>query len=266
MSNISKYMENIKLDVIKLYTKDNLSYNAIAKKFNVSQPSIKKYLINWGVKQKPVYEQMSYVLHDRQKDDRCFPKNILNLLEGGLLGDGGVYNTKLQSYYQHGCINKDYIDFLKTYFNNNEIIANICSIAPKGKSVKRFYCLTTRSSLFLRNIRNKWYKGSIKIVPEDFELCPLSLKHWWIGDGYLNPDWGWATIATQSFTEKENMFLKNKLNNITEHYITLRPSGKAAPGKFHLYLSRKAINDLINYMGSCPVKSFKYKWKVKNGI
>jgi hypothetical protein len=120
----------------------------------------------------------------------------------------------------------------------------------------------------LRHMCDRWYVGSVpkrtKVLPPDLAFSPLVVRQWWIGDGYINPEWGWGTFATHGFTYGENARLKRMLAGITGHHIAIRDSGTAAPGRNHLYLSRKAVNDLVSYMGSYDgVESYSYKWRTK---
>jgi hypothetical protein len=53
--------------------------------------------------------------------------------------------------------------------------------------------------------RQRWYPQGIKIIPKDFKITPLSLYHWYIGDGSFFQDHRERKIIlyTNGFTKED---------------------------------------------------------------
>ena len=116
----------------------------------------------------------------------------LNIIKGGLLGDGCV--TKYGTYQQEAK-DKKYLEWLGGLLNKNGINCKVISIKHKNSysKSKTFYCLYTHSCPAFFELRKRWYiknnKGKeIKGIPTDIELTPITLLHWYLGDGNFKRD------------------------------------------------------------------------------
>jgi hypothetical protein len=254
-----------------LYIDRKLSMLAIYRLAGVSDPTIKRMLVDCGIALRSRGEQASIALGERQRDDRELPQRLVEIIVGEMLGDGCLVPGKYQARYSHGSTDRRHMEWLSGEFGKAGIVCRVsrmpARIDKRGRWRSEQWNIVSRSMMALRRICDEWYIGSvpnrIKVLPEDLVLSPLAVRQWWIGDGYINPEWGWGTLATHGFTHGENMRLKSLLSGITSHHIAIRNSGKAAPGKYHLYLSRKAVNDLVSHMGPCEIESYSYKWATK---
>lgn len=243
----------------KLY--NNRSAFDISKILHFSIPTIHKMLKELGINLRTDKERKVLGAKKRLKYVKISDE-LNNIITGCLLGDGTITNkTNCQAYFKYSDTNKDFIYWLKEQFDKCDIDSKIRFI-PEHFDKRGFlnsdsWVFTTKSYVNFLELYNKWY-CKIKRIPNDVLLSQSTLKYWWIGDGYLSKTGG-GTIATHGFTFEDNEFLKTLLQNVTKEYIAIYKSN--FHNKFFIYLSRRALNDLYIYMGSCPVESYKYKWR-----
>ena len=106
--------------------------------------------------------------------------------------------------------------------------------------------------LLSENIR--WYPKKEKIVPKDILITPKSCYWWFIGDGYTSV--GAAYLCTDSFTEDDNNFLINKLNE--------KGFNPSLTSKNRIRFNKK---DTINFLRWITpeggiMEQYKYKWEI----
>lgn len=108
----------------------------------------------------------------------------------------------------------------------------------------------------------KWYASGKKVWPEDIELTPTVLKHWYCGDGCLASTKNTYYIKISMSNESENT---DKVDSLFEN------SGIPSPNRYDMYKRRNGsikcgaifttdqTKELLKYMGS-PPPGFEYKW------
>lgn len=247
----------------KIYKCNNISN--ISKQLGFSFITIKKMLKEINVNLRSEKESRLLGATNRLKFIEI-SYELEQIINGCLLGDGYIVNkTNRQAYFVQSCIHKDYIIWLKNQFDKCGIVSKIRFVPEHfdKRGIKNSNCwvFTTRSYVNFLEIYNKWYNNKIKIVPKNIILSQNLLKNWWIGDGYLNKKSGIGTVASHGFTEIENIFLKNLLSLTLKDNVVIRKDN--THNKYYLYLPRKTVNKLIDYIGSCLVESFEYKWSKK---
>jgi len=262
MSNINRWQ---KIDITpsslrNMYEVDEMTIPKIAKQLSASHITIKKMLLDIGVTKRSNKEDALIGQRSRLKFANI-NKDFRSVINGCLLGDGCIVNkTNRQAYYQHSDRHEDYILFLEDCFNTYGIKTSVAYVAAstdkRGVKSKEGWVLRSKSYVDLLNIYRQWYVPHKK-VPKDFKIDKVSFIHWWIGDGYLNKKHGWGSLATHGFTFEENIFLIKQLQTITKNNICTQKHYD----KYYIYLSRKAINDLLDYVGESPIESYSYKWR-----
>jgi len=192
--------------------------------------------------------------------------NILNnkeILDGLLLGDGCVtsYSERLFPTLRVSQIHKGLVEYLKN---------NLCpevKINKKNTTNKPQYCFSVTNPSLIP-IRERWYKNNQKIVPKNLVFSPLMVLNWFLGDGSTswtaNKKQVILTLSTESFTEEEVIFLKNKLSQAVGEEIRISKNKGQFSEKIHFRLSSgksSFTNAFFDYIGECPVKDMEYKWK-----
>ena len=109
-------------------------------------------------------------------------------------------------------------------------------------------------------IKKIWYPNGKKVVPYNLKLTPVTVRQWYIGDGCLEKNRNSRPrikLATQSFSELENMYLKKILSELG-FKITYSPANNC------LFVSPYSVDNFLAYIGDCPIECYKYKWGIKS--
>lgn len=217
------------------------------------------------------------------------PKNSLNInpilhqiLEGELLGDGSLESrSSLSANFCYTTSNFEYGNYLMKLLESHDMkISNLryptyYSELTGEQASMRFRTINYGE---LKDYKNRWY-NSDKIIPDDLQITPLILKHFYLGDGSCcNGSWSssgrgkWLYryknifLHTLNFNEDQNHQLSDKIFessgirfDVVNHHSTYK--GKKLVYK-QLRLPKPAKNNerFFNYLGECPVNSYEYKW------
>jgi hypothetical protein len=150
------------------------------------------------------------------------------IIDGLMLGDGNLSIGK-KAKNPRLRINRSYKDFEYAKWINHEFadycsdnslkISNVYDDRYK-KNYKRIAFTSLRSKDFLESYE-RWYINGIKCIPKDLDLSPLTMAIWFADDGYIGQRFkngitsGFEiSFSTCSFSQKENEFLLNKINQI----------------------------------------------------
>lgn len=107
----------------------------------------------------------------------------------------------------------------------------------------------------------KWYSTGKKVFPEDLELTPTILKHWYVCDGSYNNNGSRRFLTIHCSNERKN---KEKINGMFEEkgFTDFRwREDKTSNGTWRASISFtvEETERLFEYMGN-PPKGFDYKW------
>lgn len=200
---------------------------------------------------------------------------LVQILNGLLLGDGSIeLCRKTSARYRHTDKHEAYIKWLFTHLKNRGL--------DWGGGIYRNdtkWGVGYGASTFLyRNLLDwctKWYPKGKKIVPADILITPLTLLHWFIGDGwysrgYKKRKWGGIGLATDGFTHDEVDFLAGQLQlqniqaNVNYHKNRYNDRG------FRIIIYRpSSIRRFFEYMAPCPEEIedlYGYKFPNTKGI
>lgn len=104
--------------------------------------------------------------------------------------------------------------------------------------------------------RRRWYPDGVKIVPEDFQLTPISALHWYVGDGCLRRKSPAITLCTDCFDTQSIRKLMMELANCG---FTANPEPHRKG--FRIRLGAGEVSNWLSWIGPCPVPSMEYKWQ-----
>lgn len=124
------------------------------------------------------------------------------------------------------------------------------------------YRWRSRSIPELNEFRN-WYSTGEKVWPDNINLTPIVLKHWYCGDGHFHNSNSHKHIIISMENEVENT---EKLNMLFENaklpapnnyniYERQEDGGKACKAEF----TKSQSKELWEYMGEA-LPDFEYKW------
>lgn len=184
-------------------------------------------------------------------------------IEGELLSDASIIQTSLSSSrFSYGSKYFEYINYVSKTLSLFGIEQSGKIDLRKEKEGNIVFHYKSRLYIELLELRKRWYPKGKKRIPEDIELTPITLKHFYIGDGTLVHPKGkmrpYIHLYVYSYLPKEVKFLSNKLqklglkNTINSHYNVIR-------------ISSYSIKDFLNYIGSSPTKCYEYKWNYTKG-
>jgi hypothetical protein len=189
------------------------------------------------------------------------------MLDGELLGDGCLEcDHGFQAYFSLsvGKNRKEWIQHIWSMFEESGMrFASRIYLSHGGW---RFHTMKTMD---LKEEWTRWYRINpgfdpsrrasfsnrryVKIVPVNLKLSPLSLLHWYIGDGHRDAD-GAAQLCTQGFRRDEIEFLRLRL---LEDFGIGSSSGKDGS----IRLCRMDCERLLKTVGKSPVMCYNYKWR-----
>lgn len=205
------------------------------------------------------------------------PNNILYILTGLILSDGHI-NTIYKKdkdilKYKDILITNNSRFIFKQSIKNSEyllyvfnLLSHYCRSIPKlkldrvkGKTYNSimFYTLSLPCFTILRK---KFYKGRIKIIPNDiYDLINYeSLAHIIMNNGSLNNDSG-IVIHFKSYTLKELILFRNVLDIKFNLNCTLHKSKT----QWVIYIKNKSTKDLYKNIYPYIISNIKHKFNSK---
>ena len=124
----------------------------------------------------------------------------LEITTGLLMGDGSISKQSKNCYLQLQMISPKYLEYLDNIFaclgTGVSLVETAYESAKndrdgkfspniKEENYSDVYGWGTRSHPKFNEFR-EWYETGEKIWPEDIELTPTVLKHWYVGDGHYD--------------------------------------------------------------------------------
>jgi len=199
------------------------------------------------------------------------------IITGLLMGDGSVVKVgNRKPHVQCEMVSENYLEYIDDVFgclstgvrlkhtadeNSERVRKSGFNINAKKENYSDTYYWCSRKHPELAKYRD-WYSTGKKIWPEDIELTPIVLKHWYCGDGHLNDKdtAGYIQIAMANEVEnrdKVNSFFTSVgLPSPSNYSITERESGSNI---CQAYWTVDQSYELWEYMGN-PLPDFEYKW------
>lgn len=160
---------------------------------------------------------------------------LRSILDGLLLGDGhycklipGGLSCSYQMDQREDRV--EWLEFIKSKFDEHSIVSKITlrpaqhRILPNGKQLngRPSHLLRTGCYWNLKEERLRWYPQGIKIIPKDVDLGnPVTLAHWYMGDGCVSPESGTISIATCCFSDEDLQWATRKMESLLKLKVTV---------------------------------------------
>jgi hypothetical protein len=189
------------------------------------------------------------------------------ILTGILMGDGCIVKRNTSPYMKVEMTTKSYLNYLDDTFGvlgTGVKFSKSAKTSAKNAKESGFvpnanaenfndvYRWSTRSHPELQQYA-EWYSSGEKIFPENIELTPTVLKHWYVCDGNYN---------THNLQESISIGVCNELSNIDKINKYFSNVGLPEPS-FVTYKSigftKQKTHTLFEYMGK-PITGFEYKF------
>lgn len=195
----------------------------------------------------------------------------MQILKGILLGDGSIPRTEGNPRFVVGMANSEYLEFIDSKFPVLGTGVNLMRDASQSAEYSREYDIVPGASSddyediyrweFRRtpHIKNldDWYETGKKIFPEDLDMTPIILKHWFVCDGWTSKRWENPTVGIAAANEIKSV---DKLVSYFDQSDCPSPSHvHEGAGKMELRWGAAETKEFFEYIGS-PVPGFEYKW------
>jgi len=240
--------------LINKYSREKLSMNQIAKLSGISDGTIKYFMKKYNIS----HRSQSEANHLARGNHCELSPKAIKWINGELLGDGCLCSQSAYSArFSYG----------SKYFEYCQYVSNILKsfgVKQTGNIREQYYkeynsyvyYYTSLSYVELLPIYKQWYPNGKKIIPKNIKLTPLTMRQWYIGDGYLkHPKNGRPTIelATCGFLISDVNWLIRRLSDLgfkATRWITNNT----------INISTKSTKEFLDYIGDCPINCYKYKF------
>lgn len=202
------------------------------------------------------------------------------LLQGLLMGDATVddkFDERRNPRLRLAMTNKDYLDYLYNkmeylftrepyvHRTSEELAKNVhensFTNSKNPQDFKTQYKIQTISHPEIERYE-KWYSTGEKVFPEDIELTPTTLKHWYVCDGSYNNNGSRRFLRIHCSNERKN---KEKINRMFEEkgfteFRWREDQTKHGSWRASISFTVKDTEKIFDYMGRSP-PGFAYKWR-----
>ena len=238
------------------------SLSELGKKLSYNIATIRRFLINNNIKIRDVKESVSkFHKQSTLVFDDYFRSNFI----GWILGDGGLRIPKagINPKFHYTDKKKDHIDYICSIltkynihynisFNKNSECYNIDSEARP--EFHEFY------NLFYGYEGLDEHNRKYKTLP-DINLNPIILRNWYIGDGSSSNQGKIGNHRGFIGCKFENPYITDQFKNLFGNDFKLYSLNT---GMYQYYFTNNGLKKLLEYIGECPVESYKYKWIVSD--
>lgn len=214
------------------------------------------------------------------KSSSCTHKEFTDyqreIITGILMGDGCINNSGKNPQLQVNMISPNYLKYVADKFGvlGSEVTINTTAEKSAEHARKTGFSPYAKkenySDLYMwRSISHPelhefshWYDSGEKVWPEDINLTPTVLKHWYCGDG------SWYNSKSHSAIE---IAMGNEVRETEKVSQIFKNVGLSSPSNYNIYerkdgsidcSARFTVNqskELFKYMGE-PLPDFEYKW------
>ena len=194
------------------------------------------------------------------------------IIDGLILGDGSIVLPKDQTtpYISLGNTQKEWIDYIRSVLPFENTITTVPASTTTFKTKKGYktyskkiaYYYKSKTDISLINIYYKWSVNNRKTISFDLYLHPLTVLHWFYGDGYSCYTKGkkqiTVSLCTHNFNEQEVKILQQKFKEININFRIYKKDIY-----FMLVMHRKSeIIKFFEYIKPVHcIKAFDYKFK-----
>jgi len=162
------------------------------------------------------------------------------VITGILMGDGHINRGGKNPYLSVEMKSPNYLEYVSSMF---PWIST--GIIDREDGIYRF---DTRSVCALTEFA-EWYSSGKKIFPENIDLTPIVLKHWYVCDGGLGGNGPYPMIA-----------VTNEIDNKQKIECYFDSIGIDIRWKTHkLAVRAHDVDSFFDYIGE-PLPGFRYKW------
>ncbi len=191
---------------------------------------------------------------------------------GWLLGDGGIriFKGAVNPVFNYTDQHKDHILYVNDILNKYNIKTNITY--NKHNSC---YSLQTEALPYFKQFYDLFYgypglneNGQKRKILPDIKITPIILRNWFIGDGCSSKGTKTHNHRGVIADKFKNDFILEQLvslfNTSDGGRVTCCSDGHNSIYGYKYYFNNKSFIKMLEYIGECPVESYRYKWITKS--
>ena len=254
-------------DQIRSLYLEGLSEASISRVLGVGRPTIHRRLVSLGLPLRTAVEASDL---GRHKTFHLTPA-LQSVMDGLLLGDAWVEvdaRSEGRLCLEQAVSHEGWIEAVETFFTQEGVQCTRSTRKPRenvlhGKVIKGKggALLRTRKYRVFTEQRARWYPSGLKRVPQDVDLGPLSLAHWYWGDGATSNQGYRMVFHTDGFEESEVVFLRDRLYAL--YGWTPKVSPRSGQKGFILTLGQASQRrDLVELIKPFCPPCFSYKLSI----
>lgn len=187
------------------------------------------------------------------------------------MGDASIcnYSGEGNINFQIVVIEEKYLDYLDEklgWLSAGVSMAN--TAAENAETSSQFYgsgCVENYNETYRLATRRhpqlgnwaEWYESGEKVFPNEINLSPTVLKHWYCCDGHLQNNECRGIMCISMSNERGN---KNKIESYFKNAELPIPKWNESNNQFVARWNVSKTEELMNYMGK-PIPGFDYKFK-----
>src|SRR5262245_4007903 len=114
-----------------------------------------------------------------------FDQTQSEILDGLLLGDGCLPANQNLFYFGQSRANREYVEYVARQLGISVDRIRDRTRKPDRRTGRVYECseLRTLSHPHFTNLRERWYRAGVKVVPGDLQVSPAVMLHWFLCDG-----------------------------------------------------------------------------------
>lgn len=223
------------------------------------------------------YDVVAHHWRQSSCDRPGFTDHQREIITGMLMGDGSINRSNNGNpFIQSNMISPNYLEYVDDQFGIfGKGVSLSCTAAESAKwsrdsgfdpeaCEENYSDLYTWWSMAHPELQEfaEWYSTGKKVWPDNIELTPTVLKHWYCGDGSYNSGGRSNRIEIGMSNEINNT---DKINLMFEDVRLPSPSNydisKRKDGSMNCIaqFQNETSHELWEYMGE-PLPDFEYKW------
>ena len=185
-----------------------------------------------------------------------FDQTQSNVIDGLLLGDASIPKNQNLFHFGQCKDRREYVELVATRLG--EPVDRVLDRSRKAdaRTGKSYQCseLRTLSNPIFGLLRKRWYSKGVKRVPNDLQLTPECVLHWFLCDGScsVNRNSAQMVLCTDSFSTQDVKRLQSLLSEVGIQSSLLRQN--------RLRIRQESIDAFYEFIGECPVECLAYKW------
>jgi len=223
------------------YVDERIHGTKIAEMCGVHSTTIYNWLRKFGIEVRPRGAHFSNFVE--------LSDELLEFLDGLLLGDGCVYPHRRSAVYVHTDKHKEYLEWLSSKLDDLGIEESCLHPDSRGRKLFRY---RSRAYVDLMEVRKRWYPDDTKYIPSDVRITPTVLMNWYVGDGSFDEEEGRIRISAFNQMQDRLPMIKAQLEE-KGIYPTINSGG--------LEINRsESIDNFFQYLDNTEIPPcYEYK-------